>query len=112
MTRKTSLVAVVGNITASKFSESIFSISSTAVEDVIVVGTFDGAPNATIGIGLAVGEVPTGYLDAWTTLPIGLMWAGYWAVEAVIVGSKWSYSESGGKVLPAAPEDVDSEVVT
>lgn len=70
-----------------------------------------GAANSARG-DCEIGVVSMVYFTLCTALTIGLMWVGTVAVMVVVVDSKAVYSESGGKVFAAAPDDADSVVVT
>lgn len=106
-TRKATLVSVVGRLTATKFLEIMLSMTPCAVESVSEVGTFDGAPNAAIGLGVARGVVSMLYFYAVKTSPIGLIVMGKGTVRIVVDCPMCAMSESGGKNLVTAPKDVD-----
>lgn len=67
-----------------------------------------GAANTAIGVG-GIGWVAAVYLDADKAVPIGLIEAGKVTVCIAVGSYKKAISESGGKVVNTAPDDVFSD---
>lgn len=107
--RKSVLVSVVGNRAASKLLETILSIVPKPVESVKDTPLV-GATNASPGRGKMAGDLSIGYFKAWTALSMGLTVIGEYTTSYIVLLTKCIYTESGGKVLATAPDDVDTEV--